>query len=236
METEYDPQKINEFILTKCIIKLNKEKCTLASGRESHCYVNWRDVLNDVYLCSYIAQNIISFTNQQELHIDCFIGVPDGATKLAVLTNYLHATSNPHFNEGSHTLPILRLEKKTHGTEQDKQYVGTPKGNVCIIEDVTTTGESLIRTALEPLLETPNIKVIASLALTNRCELRKDGKSVENFLKETYHIPHYWLSNLPTLLPQVYTQQKEELGQSAKTIAETVKREFQTQGINLKLE
>ena len=62
-----------------------------------------------------------------------------------------------------------RAKAKLHGDPADKYYVGAPTGNVVVLEDVVTTGQSLFN-ALDGLqqLDAAETKVIGVLSLTDR--------------------------------------------------------------------
>ncbi|MFX1553708.1 MAG: hypothetical protein ACFFBV_07250, partial [Promethearchaeota archaeon] len=75
-----------------------------------------------------------------------------------------------------------------------------PNGETIILEDVTTTGGSLINTIKK--LRELNIEIIAAIGLTNRNELRDDGKNVKEIILEE-NVPYYAMSNAIDLLPNL---------------------------------
>jgi orotate phosphoribosyltransferase len=105
---------------------------------------------------------------KNNLQVDTFYGVPEGATKLGIITQYKYAKQSPSFSKGSHVLAMGRAKPKDHGAPKDKFFVGAPTGKVVVIEDVTTTGGSLI-TTLDGLKEA-GINVVGVISLTNRME------------------------------------------------------------------
>ena len=93
-----------------------------------------------------------------------------------------------------------RGKQKKHGDPKDRIFLGIPKGDVIILEDVTTTGGSLINTIKE--LKELNINLIAIIGLTNRNELRDDGKSVKEIISQQ-NLQYHAMSNAIDLLPSL---------------------------------
>ncbi len=94
-----------------------------------------------------------------------------------------------------------RARVKSHGDPGDRYFVGTPRGDTVVLEDVTTTGGSLLGT-IDSLLDA-GIPVIASIGLTDRNELGSDGRGVREAVLER-EIPYYAMSNALELLPEAY--------------------------------
>jgi orotate phosphoribosyltransferase len=201
----FDQEAFNAFIEENGVYGFFETAITLKSGRTSHFYANWRDVVKDVWLTEKLAGFVIEFVKDRGLDVDTFYGVPEGATKLGVMAQYLWAKSCPGYSRGSHALAMGRAKPKDHGAPQDRFFVGVPRGKVVVIEDVTTTGGSSLQT-LESLKEA-GIDVVALLSLTNRMEKRDDGLSVQQAAMvrgfEFYH-----MSTALELLPRVYARQK----------------------------
>jgi orotate phosphoribosyltransferase len=218
---KFDQEKFNNLILDNDIVGFFEKPIKLKSGRMSNWYVNWR--INDVFLMEKLSNYVIDFTRDLGLNPDCFYGVPEGATQLGVLTQYKWAKQSLNYGKGSHTLPMGRGKLKEHGVAKDRYFVGEPKGSTIILEDVTTTGGSLLST-IDNLVEA-NINTIAAFGLTNRMELRADGQSVQQAV-EAKGIPYYSLSNALQLLPKAYKRLKP-----GKEIADAIEREFQQYGV-----
>jgi len=190
-----------EFILKNEIIGFFKEPIKLKSGRLSYWYVNWRNVAEDVYLTDKLTDFILDFVKDLDLSINCFYGVPEGATKFGVICQYKWAKNQSNFKKGSYPLSMGRARPKEHGDPKDKYFLGTPSGKVVILEDVTTTGGSLLET-IEKLKEI-DVDIIAAIGLTNRNEIRDDHKSVEYAIAEN-DIKYYAMSDAIELLPKIY--------------------------------
>ncbi len=220
---DFDQQAFNDFILENGIVGFFEEPITLKSGRLSHFYVNWRNVTEDVFLIDRLADFIISFVRSKGLKADCFFGVPEGATKTGIIVQYKWAKMSENFGKGSHVLPMGRGKVKQHGMPKDRFFVGAPKGRVVVIEDVTTTGSSLIEW-VSKLTELDAVDRVTAIALTNRMERRDDGKSVAEVLAEM-NVQYHAMSNAVELLPLAFqrwkSEKKEEVGRKVEEYFKT---------------
>jgi len=196
----WEDEKFFDFILNNNIIGFFEEPIKLKSGRISYWYVNWRNVAEDVYLLDELTNYLIEYIQHLGLKPDCFYGVPEGATKLGILTQYKWAKKQKDYAQNAYSLCMGRGKPKEHGDIKDKFFLGVPKGKIVVLEDVTTTGGSLIET-IDNLLEL-DVTIEAAIGLTNRNELRDDGKSVEEVVKEK-GIKYYAMSNALDLLKRL---------------------------------
>lgn len=219
----WQKEKFYEFIIENNVIGFFKEPLKLKSGRLSYWYVNWRNVAEDVYLIDKLSDFIISFVKELDLNPDCFYGVPEGATKLGIITQYKWAKGQLNYKMGAYSLSMGRVKPKEHGDPKDKYFLGNPKGKVIIIEDVTTTGGSLLETI--KFLSEIDIKIIAAIGLTNRNEIRDDNKSVEVIIEEN-DIKYYAMSNAIDLLPIAFNKLKP-----GRKILEQIEEYFKKYGI-----
>ncbi len=208
----FSQNEFNKFIEENNVYGFFEEAITLKSGRQSHFYANWRNVVEDVYSTNLLADFVIEFAKEKGISVDTFYGVPEGATKLGVIAQYKWATQN-NCTKGSHVLAMGRAKPKDHGASKDKYFVGMPKGKVVVLEDVTTTGGSLI-TTLEGLKEA-GIDVAAVISLTNRMEKRDDGQSVKEAI-EKMGLKFYSMSSSLEMLPIMYAKLSpgEEVGKA----------------------
>jgi len=221
---KFNQQKFNQFIIGNNVIGFFQQPITLKSGRTSYCYVNWRNISNDVFLMDQLTDFVIDFVKDKNLQPDCFYGVPEGATKLGILTQYKWAKKSPFYGPFSHILAMGRGKPKDHGEIKDKFFVGVPQGKLIILEDVTTTGYSLLQ-SISTIKKIKKANIIAAIGLTNRMEKRSDGKSVKEAVEEN-GFPYFQMSNLLELLPLAYQKNKPP-----KEIAQKIEKEFQQYGI-----
>lgn len=200
MNWEAEKEKFYDFIIENNVIGFFKEPVPLKSGRKSPFYVNWRNISEDVYLIDKLTDYLLSFVEYLHLVPDCFYGVPEGATKLGIITQFKWAIKNQNFKPGHFTLSMGRGKPKKHGELKDRLYLGIPKGKVVILEDVTTTGGSLVHCIEE--LQKLNVNVISAIGLTNRNERRDDGKTVEELISEK-GVKYFAMSSIIEILPKL---------------------------------
>lgn len=216
MAQEYKQEEFNEFVIENDVIGIFEEAITLKSGRVSNWYVNWRTVSEDVYLMDKLTDFVIAYVEHKGLDVDCFFGVPEGASKLGIITQFKWALRHDDYAAGMYTLPMGRAKPKEHGAAKDRYFVGKPKGKTILLEDTTTTGGSLL-TTLDQLLAA-DVSVLAAIGLTNRNELRNDKKSVATAIAEK-GVPYYAMSNALELLPALYRRAQKST-ESAEMLTE----------------
>ena len=195
---KFDNSKFEDFIIKNQVIGFFPRPVKLKSGQLSKWYVNWRTPCSDVYLLDQIADFLISFIQDHKLEPDCILGVPEGATKLGVITQFKWAQQQVDYKNKSYILPMGRKEPKSHGAPEDKFFVGAPVGRVILLEDVTTTGGSLVE-MLKMLLD-QGVNVVAAICLTNRDT--SDNDAVKNLI-ENNGVKFYSLSDADKLLVKI---------------------------------
>ncbi len=200
MSWETEKDNFYDFIIKNNVVGFFNEPITLKSGRKSYWYVNWRTIAEDVYLLDKVSNFLLLFVKHLNLVPNCFYGVPEGATKLGVITQYKWAFNDKNIQPGKYTLSMGRGKPKDHGELKDKFFLGIPKGKIIILEDTTTTGGSLLK-AIDDLLKN-KVNIIAAIGLTNRNEIRDDGNTVEEAIKKK-KVQYYAMSNAIDLLPKL---------------------------------
>jgi len=220
---KFDQNEFNRFVLENNILGFFKEPITLKSGRTSNWYFNWRNVSEDAFLMDQLTDYVLAFVEDKGIQVDCFYGVPEGATKVGVLSSFKLAKASGKFETGSHVLAMGRGKPKEHGQPKDRYFLGVPKGATVVLEDVTTTGGSLLRT-LDALLEV-GVSVSAAVGLTNRMEVRDDGKSVADAVAEKGVVYHS-MGNALKLLPLVCEKLRPD-----EAIVEAIEKEFTEYGV-----
>jgi len=219
----FDQEDFNRFVVENNIYGFFDDPITLKSGRQSYFYANFRDVVEDVWMTDKLADFVIVFARENGIEANTFYGVPEGATKLGIIVQYKWAQKSDFFYQGSHALAMGRAKPKDHGNPKDKSFVGMPKGKVVIIEDVTTTGGSLLKTVDN--LQEAGVEISAVISLTNRMEKRDDGMSVKDVIKEK-GIEFYQMSSALEILPIMYKKV-----QPVKEIGLAIEEEFQKYGV-----
>lgn len=220
---KFSQEEFNKFIDENNVYGFFENAITLKSGRKSHFYINWRTIVEDTYLTDQLSDFVIAFAKFQNIKVDTFYGVPEGATKIGIISQFKQARQSSNYEKGSHVLAMGRAKPKDHGAAKDKFFVGMPKGRVVVIEDVTTTGGSLI-TTLQGLKEA-GVNIEAVFSLSNRMEKRDDKKSVKEAVNEL-GLKFYSMSSALEMLPIFYA--KESPGEE---IAKAITREFEEYGV-----
>ncbi len=220
MSWENEKENFYKFIVNNNIIGLFKEPIKLKSGRLSFWYINWRNIASDVFLLDQLTDYIFLYINYLGLNPKCFYGVPEGATKIGIITQYKWAKNQENYKSGAYILSMGRGKQKEHGDPKDRFFLGVPNGETVIIEDVTTTGDSLVN-AIKKLRDL-KVNIIAAIGLTNRNELRDDRKSVKEIILEN-NVQYYAMSNAFDLLPKL---------EMNKEIADHIEAYFKKYGTN----
>jgi len=230
----FDQQEFNEFILDHKVLGFFEKPITLKSGRQSCWYVNWRNVSEDAYSLDRLTDFVIAFTRRLltrgELSQEplCFYGVPEGASKLAIVTQFKWARQSAVYAPGSHPVPMGRGHPKEHGVPKDRYFVGVPRGLTIVLEDVTTTGGSLLMSI--DALRDAQVPVLAAFGLTNRMERRDDGKSVAEAIQaresDGAALNYFHLSSALELLPQAVKRLNP-----SREIRQAIEEEFKNYGV-----
>jgi orotate phosphoribosyltransferase len=109
---------------------------TLKSGKKSPIYVDMRKVVSYPEIME--ALTFVMWEKIQEKPFDLLCGVPYGAVPLTTaLSLYSHKP-----------MIMQRKEAKEHGTKQTVEGVYQRGDQVLLVEDVTTTGGSILQSAL----------------------------------------------------------------------------------------
>jgi uridine monophosphate synthetase len=154
----------------------------LKSGQTSSVYMNLRKIISYPDLLQKVARAMWDIT--RECSFDLICGVPYTALPIATCLSL------------EHHIPMImrRKEKKDYGTKQMIEGEYQPGQRCLIIEDVITTGGSIIETAAE--LESAGIIVNDLVALIDR-----EQGGLENLSKKYRTHPVFTLSEiLQTLL------------------------------------
>jgi orotate phosphoribosyltransferase len=140
----------------------------LKSGQQSSIYINLRKIISYPDLLRAIAEAMWEKTRSSRFDLIC--GVPYTALPIATCLSL------------QQNLPMVmrRKEKKEYGTKQLIEGEFKPGQSCLIVEDVITTGSSLIETAVD--LENAGLIIHDVVALIDR---EQGGK--EN-LTQKYHL------------------------------------------------
>jgi orotate phosphoribosyltransferase len=138
---------------------------TLASGKQSSYYVNSKKVLFNGEALTLIADQLYSLI--RDLDIQAVGGPEVGAIPIAAAVAVrAHRDGRPL--EGF----FVRKQPKGHGSQEMVEGVLNPGDRVALVEDVVTTGESVLKAARE--VEKAGGKVAVVTCLVDRLEGARD--------------------------------------------------------------
>ena len=223
---QYDKFRLLCFAVEEGIIGFPEKPVKLNSGRESEWYVNWRKAAKDVCSMDFLTDVICFYIIKNKIDVKCIYGVPEGATPTALLATMKIAQwkgTNFRPEQGEYSLAMGRGRPKNHGSPEDMYFICKPEGRTLILEDVTTTGDSLLRTI--ELLESANVEIAGTLSITDRLQKRNDGKSVEEAVRKAGYI-HHALTTGPEMIKLAYDWKKID-----EEKAEKIEKEFEKYGI-----
>ena len=194
----FKKEEFDKFILDNKVVGIKPEPFKLKSGRLSYWYANCRVMSDTFELLDRTAEFVADFLSEHNLDFDYVYGVPAGATKLAVAINYRIGQKN---NKNSQKIIIGREKPKEHGDPKDRYFIGPVQSGdkVIVLEDVTTTGGSVIGQL--KFLKEAGLDIVAVVALVNRLEKRDDGLGVAEYIKKEFNVPYYNLTDAKRILP-----------------------------------
>lgn len=137
---------------------------TLSSGRKSTYYLDCRTTTLDPRGACLIGRLILRAIDREGIHADAIGGLTIGADPIATAVAVISGIEGrplPAF--------IVRKEAKGHGTQKNIEgYDGMPGSRVIIVDDVCTTGDSIIKAAEKA--EESGYHVIATFCVVDREE------------------------------------------------------------------
>ncbi len=137
---------------------------TLSSGKKSPYYLDCRTTTLDPRGALLIARLILESIRSHNIQADAIGGLTMGADPIAAavaVVSEIEGTPLPAF--------IVRKEAKAHGTQRHIEgYAGEPGARVVIVDDVCTTGDSIMNAAEKA--EQAGYNVAAAFCVVDREE------------------------------------------------------------------
>lgn len=168
---ENEKNRLIRLLNKKEVVKFGK--FTLSSGKESDYYVNMKMAITDPKILKSIAKIVSDQINRNE--IDKVAGPALGAIPIVTAVSL----------ESSIPMLMIRKSKKGYGTSELIEGNLLDGDSVIVIEDVTTTGNSLIKAI--KALEDNGGKVKRAFVVVDRAEgaienLKQEGIELEAIL------------------------------------------------------
>lgn len=210
-------QLLKDIFLKEKIVGFNPDGFILKSGKQSFWYANCRSLAASHSLLDEVAtitSEFIKGTVKEEF--DCVLGIPEGGTILGLKVQEISVKENYLKDK----IYQLRTKEKEHGDPKNKFWVnGNIPKKVVLLEDVTTTGGSVLEVAEK--LQNSEIEVIAIISLFDR--LSKDENECVASKMEKLNIPYFSILNAKDILQDVVNILPENLKASA---IEKINKEF----------
>lgn len=170
------------FVLEHKVIGVSDVPFTLASGKSSHFYVNWREVCDELSSFCELMKMIVPVSQREFPLAECFYGVPEGGTKLGLFLQYEIFSKRCLEEKRPFPFSMGRAKPKDRGPITHRNFLGAPKGYTVLVEDVATTGESLLN-ALESLKKVEGCRPYGVLVLTDREQRMENGQSLKQVIE-----------------------------------------------------
>lgn len=132
-----DHEKLLALITDKSLIKKDGEGFVLASGKTSFYFFDMKTTSYDPEGCNLIGREILRVLADKD--VDYIGGLESGAISVVV------AVTTVSFNQDK-PIPSFFVRKKAKGRGTRKYIEGNfaPGSNVVLVDDVTTTGNSVL--------------------------------------------------------------------------------------------
>jgi orotate phosphoribosyltransferase len=225
--------EFNDYIVKRNIVGFYREgeEKRLSSGRLSPYYVDWKFVMGDSDSLRDLSKYVISFVRSRGLNPAGFIGVREGASPIGIAATLEWSQMQKEYGDYSRHPVIMGRgrPKDGHGDSKYRNFVGgDPKGQFVVLEDVATTGDSTMD-EVDAITKVGG-DVMAVVALTDRCEKRDDGRSVDDLMKDR-GIKYYPMSKSTDLIRETFQQRQD--GPEYETPLEKYFETYGTEKLNL---
>ncbi len=172
--------------LLECIKKdavSQGEEITLSSGKKSNLYVDSKMVTlspKGAYLTTMVLTDVL-----KDVDFDAIGGMTIGADPIV---GAFAALSYNTQNRDKSTF-IIRKEPKKHGKQKYIEGPLKPKSKVVIIDDVTTTGESILK-SIDVIKKHTDCEIVKIVSLVDRLEGAREELKKHGYVLESIFTKH----------------------------------------------
>jgi len=169
---------------------LNFGSFTLASGRKSDYLVDGKQITLDGKGLRITAELILEILDP---NVEAIGGMSLGADPI---TGAVIALSDMHDRHLSGFL--VRKEKKDHGSNRQIEGPLEDKTKIAILEDVATTGQSILQTITALKREFDKIEIVQIIVIVDRLEGATENLAAQGYpLQSIFTINEFDLSKKP---------------------------------------
>ncbi len=137
---------------------------TLASGKKSNYYLDCRMTTLDPRGALLIGRLVLERIRNENIQADAIGGLTMGADPIATAVAVVSALEGRPLSAF-----IVRKEPKGHGAQRSIEgYAGKPGSRVIVVDDVCTTGDSILKAAYKA--EEAGYHVVAAFCVVDREE------------------------------------------------------------------
>ncbi|HVA82594.1 MAG TPA: hypothetical protein VNF06_00320 [Candidatus Aquilonibacter sp.] len=165
---KFNQASFNHSILSNNLVGFYEQPKELASGRVSNFFIRWKEMYNNQRLLKSTIKFTLGFVKDMGLEPMTICGVPEGMSPFGIAAQLKYISEKSASEQNKYTVVTMRKTPKDHGHQLDRYFIGTPKPPILLIEDVSTTGLSLLESMLHAKLAGVHVDFV--LSLTDRME------------------------------------------------------------------
>lgn len=162
-------ERLKEIIKKRALIVRNKTEIVLASGLKTNFFFDMKTVLLYPESANLITDAILKKLLEEKIQFDYLGGMESGSVPIISLVCANSTAILGRNIEGFY----MRKKEKDHGARKSKIEGNLKSGaRVVIVDDVTTTGSSIIEVVNE--VEKAGCKVVKVMSIVDRCQGAKE--------------------------------------------------------------
>ncbi|MDE1827563.1 MAG: hypothetical protein KGH65_00150 [Candidatus Micrarchaeota archaeon] len=164
----FDSVMYDNLLIYNNIIGFHDSPIQLNSKRFSIYYFNGRRIYDNTVLTELIAGHVVNFMDDMHIAPKTICGIPVGMMLFGGLVQRAFVQTKPQEAQKEYSYVTIRPTPKDHGAPADKNFIGKLNSPIVLIEDVTTTALSILKTINR--LKKLGFRVEWVVSLMNRME------------------------------------------------------------------